>query len=42
MNVLSQLINDALNHQGGHIRTDANGEITQFIPVEPAAVVSVK
>ncbi|EIM6223710.1 hypothetical protein LNR92_002749 [Escherichia coli] len=38
MNVLSQLINDALNHQGGHIRTDANGEITQFIPVEPAAV----
>lgn len=38
MNVLSQLINDALNHQGGHIRTDGNGDITQFIPVEPAAV----
>ncbi|EEX2877781.1 hypothetical protein EMO34_22745 [Escherichia coli] len=38
MNVLSQLINDALNHQGGHIRTDGNGDITQFIPMEPAAV----
>ncbi|EHX1848032.1 hypothetical protein [Escherichia coli] len=38
MNVLSQLINDALNHQGGHIRSDGNGDITQFIPVEPAAV----
>ena len=38
MTVLSQLINDALNHQGGHIRTDGNGDITQFIPVEPAAV----
>ncbi|MEZ2449281.1 hypothetical protein [Raoultella planticola] len=38
MNVLSQLIQDALNHQGGHIRTDGNGDITQFIPVTPAAV----
>ncbi|HHI2637404.1 TPA: hypothetical protein ACP42B_002590 [Escherichia coli] len=38
MNVLSQLINDALNHQGGHVRTDGNGDITQFIPMEPAAV----
>ncbi len=38
MNVLSQLINDALNHRGGHIRTDGNGDITQFIPMEPAAV----
>lgn len=38
MNVLSQLINDALNHPGGHIRTDGNGDITQFIPMEPAAV----
>ncbi len=38
MNVLSQLINDALNHQGGHVRTNGNGEITQFIAVEPAAV----
>lgn len=38
MNVLSQLINDALNHQGGHIRTDGNGDVTQFIPVTPAAV----
>ncbi|EGO0515469.1 hypothetical protein ITK20_004807 [Salmonella enterica] len=38
MNVLSQLINDALNHQGGHIRADREGNITQVIPVEPAAV----
>ncbi|EOU9536105.1 hypothetical protein ACOJCT_004395 [Cronobacter dublinensis] len=38
MNVLSQLINEALNHQGGHIRTDGNGDITQFIAVEPASV----
>lgn len=39
MNVLSQLINDALNHQGGHVRTDGNGDITKFIPMEPAAVL---
>lgn len=38
MNVLSQLISDALNHQGGHIRTDGNGDVTQVIPVTPAAV----
>lgn len=38
MNVLSQLINDALNHQGGHIRSDREGNITQVIPVTPAAV----
>ncbi len=38
MNVLSQLINDALNHPGGHIRADREGNITQVIPVEPAAV----
>ncbi|UTK77719.1 hypothetical protein [Salmonella enterica] len=38
MNVLSQLINDALNHQGGHVRSDREGNITQVIPVTPAAV----
>lgn len=38
MNVLSQLINDALNNQGGHIRSDREGNITQVIPVTPAAV----
>lgn len=38
MNVLSQLISDALNHQGGHIRADREGNITQVIPVTPAAV----
>lgn len=38
MTVLEQLIQDALNHQGGHIRTDGNGDITQVIPVAPAAV----
>lgn len=38
MTVLAQLIQDALNHQGGHIRTDGNGDITQVIPVIPAAV----
>lgn len=38
MTVLEQLIQEALNHQGGHARFDGNGEITQFIPVEPASV----
>lgn len=38
MTVLEQLIQDALNHQGGHIRTDGNGDITQFIPTQPASV----
>ncbi|WP_334141043.1 hypothetical protein [Atlantibacter hermannii] len=38
MTVLEQLIQDALNHQRGHIRTDGNGEVTQVIPVTPAAV----
>lgn len=38
MTVLQQLIQDALNHQGGHIRTDGNGDVTQVIPVTPAAV----
>lgn len=38
MNVLSQLIQDALNHQGAHLRFDGNGDVTQAISVTPASV----
>lgn len=38
MNVLSQLIQAALNHQGAHLRFDGNGDVTQAIKVTPASV----
>ncbi|HIE8960135.1 TPA: hypothetical protein ACXP5Z_002436 [Klebsiella pneumoniae] len=36
--VLSDLITAALEHQGAHLRFDGNGDVTQAIPVTPAAV----
>ena len=36
MNVLTELINEALAHQGGHATFDGNGDVTRFIELPPA------
>ncbi|AGO57180.1 MULTISPECIES: hypothetical protein [Serratia] len=38
MNVLSEIIHEALNHQGGYASVDGNGDVTRFIEVAPAGV----
>lgn len=38
MNVLTELINEALAHQGGHATFDGNGDVTRFIELPPAGV----
>lgn len=41
MKLLQDMIAEALNHQGGHVRYDGNGAVDQFIPVAPASVRNV-
>lgn len=42
MQLLKELIEAALAHQGAHVRHDGNGDVTQFIPVPPAATRTIK
>ncbi|MFH0025056.1 hypothetical protein ACFZAC_26160 [Pseudomonas fluorescens] len=42
MQLLKDLIEAALAHQGAHVRHDGNGDVTQYIPVPPAATRTFK